>query len=778
MRNFKLHALALAICALQVPAHAQQASSEIGKITVTGEGDNLGTGLIIDEDTPKAKSTITRAQLEKQRAGSNPYQALSVLPGVNATSLDATGMFGGNLRVRGFNSDQMGFTINGAPVNDSGSFAVFPQEYTDSENLCEMFVTQGATDTEAPHVGASGGNIGLVTCGPEDKQRVRVSLSAGQLDFRRVFARVDTGNIGGFRSFISYSHGQVNKWKGAGQADREHIDAGTVYDLGGGSRLSANLLFNRAVNNNFRNLTFAQLAAGGYYADFASTPPQHLAAVTGTAQNEGPIASGLAYYGWALNPFRNYLATAKANLQLNDRTRLDIEPYFWYGYGTGGVQQTSVAESSNSPTRLHYGIRDINGDGDTLDTVMVYRGSLTETYRPGVTTKLSYTSGIHNVLAGVWYERARHRQTQPAVRVFNDGQVADIWLRSGYIQYQDGAPYQGRDWDTVSTGKSVFLQDRIDLGRLQLTPGISWRTLDRDFTNYANSGFNGGATYTLSRGFPEWLPSLAASYAFTDRLQGFASVSRNFKVPGNFDYASLANGVTFSNGVGTAASMLPFTAKAETSVNLDVGARYKGEWTKGSATAFLVKFKDRIASSYDPFAGITHDWNVGDSTIKGLELEAGTVPVRGFSGYASFTYTRSTIDSDMPASATTFYPTSGKTFPDTPKLMSALSLQWAQGPYLVNLVGKYTGSRYLTLVNDVRIGGYTTFDLNAAYKLPLSSTQFKNAIVRLNVTNLANRKYYLANSGSGSLIAINASGNPSIYTAAPRFASVTFQVDY
>lgn len=778
MKRFKLHALALAVCALQVPAHAQQASAEIGRITVTGEGDQLGTGLIIDEDSPKAKSTVTRAQLEKQRPGSNPYQALTLLPGVNATSFDATGMFGGNLRVRGFNSDQMGLTINGAPVNDSGSFAVYPQEYTDSENLCEMFVTQGATDTEAPHVGASGGNIGLVTCGPEDKQRVRVSLTGGQLDFRRAFVRFDTGRLGKLRSFISYSHGQVDKWKGSGKADREHIDAGTEYDLGGGSKLSASLLFNRAVNNNFRNLTFAQLGAGGYYADFAGTPPQHLAPVAGTAQNEGPIASGLAYYGWSVNPFRNYLATAKANLQLNERTRLDIEPYFWYGYGTGGVQQTSVAESASSPTRLHFGIRDINGDGDTLDTVMVYRGSLTETYRPGVTAKVSYTWENHNVLAGVWYERARHRQTQPAVRVFNDGQVADIWLRNGDISYQDGTPYQGRDWFTVSTGKSVFLQDRIDLGKLQLTPGISWRTLDRDFTNYANSGFNGGATYTLSRGFPEWLPSLGATYAFSDQWQGFANVSRNFKVPGNFDFASLANGVTFSNGQGTAASMLPLSVKPETSVNLDMGARYKGSLVKGSATVFYTSFKNRIASSYDPFAGLTHDWNVGDSTIKGLELEAGTVPVRGWSGYASFTYTKSTIDGNMPASAATFYPTSGKQFPDTPKLMSALSLQWAQGPYLVNLVGKYTGQRYLTLVNDVQIGGYTTLDLNAAYKLPLSGTQFKNAILRLNVANLTNRKYYLANSGSGSLIAINASGNPSVYTAAPRFASVTFQVDY
>jgi iron complex outermembrane receptor protein len=246
MRTFKLNTLALAMFTMLGAAHAQQ-TSEVGKITVTGEGDKLGTGLIIDEDTPKAKSTVTKAQLEKTRSSSNPFQALALLPGVNSTSQDATGMFGGSLRVRGFNSDQMGFTIDGAPVNDSGSFAVFPQEYSDQENLCEIFVTQGATDTEAPHVGASGGNVGLVTCDPQDVQRTRIALSGGQLDYGRAFVRFDTGKIGDFKGFLSYSKSAVDKWRGEGGTQRDHVDAKAEYALGGGSKLSAGLLYNRAL---------------------------------------------------------------------------------------------------------------------------------------------------------------------------------------------------------------------------------------------------------------------------------------------------------------------------------------------------------------------------------------------------------------------------------------------------------------------------------------------------------------------------------------------------
>ena len=144
--NLRPHAVMIALLALNLaPVAMAQTSSNVGTVTVTGEGDKLGNGLMIEEDSSKSKSTVTRAALEKARPTSNPYQLLELAPGVNTYNHDATGLFGGQLKVRGFNSDQLGFTINGAPVNDSGSFAVYPQEYTDTENLCEVFVTARPT---------------------------------------------------------------------------------------------------------------------------------------------------------------------------------------------------------------------------------------------------------------------------------------------------------------------------------------------------------------------------------------------------------------------------------------------------------------------------------------------------------------------------------------------------------------------------------------------------------------------------------------------------------
>lgn len=781
MTTFRLHAITLALASLAAATAAQaQQATHVDKITVTGEGDKLGAGLMVDEDAPKARSTVTKAVLDKQRPGSNPYQALTYLPGVNASSVDATGLFGGNLRVRGFNSDQMGFTINGAPVNDSGNFAVYPQEYTDSENLCEIFITQGATDTEAPHVGASGGNIGMSTCAPKDQRGGRVAVSLGQLNYHRFFLRGDTGKLGDFKGFLSYSNSQADKWKGAGQADRNHIDAGAEYKLGN-TTLNASLLYNRAINNNLRTLNLTELATYGYNADFATAVPQHKAPVAGSAQvDAGTSSASPAYYGYALNPFENYLITAAAHVQLNPALRVDVEPYYWYGYGTGGVQQTTLAESSGG-TRLKGGIADINGDGDTLDTVMVYRGSVTETHRPGVNVKASYSFDNHHVLGGVWFERAEHKQTAPATRVDNAGHVGDAWLRdsSQLLKYADGSLYQNRNVLTISTGQSAFVQDSIALlgDKLQLVPSISYRQIERDFSNHASSGGGAGAEYKVSKTYSQLLPSLNTSFQFSPELQGFVGLAKNFKAPGNFEYFGLAQGVTYANGVGTATGLAPLTVKPETSINLDIGARFKNDLLKGSATLYYVDFKDRIASSYDPATTTSHDWNVGSVTMKGLEVELGTVPYRGLSAYASGSYTETTMNENLAKTATASYATAGKRLPDTPKGMATLGLQYAQGPLVANLNSKYTSSRMLTLVNDVAIGGYTTVELNLAYQLP-NVAFFKSPVVRLNVSNLFDHRYLLANSGSGSSMAFDASGNPSVYLGAPRFASVTVQADF
>ena len=791
MKKLKPTQLALLISlAFSAPVIMAQQATDVGKINVEGQPGGTDSGLISQEETAKARSAVNRAYMDKLNPSANAFQVIDLLPGVNTFSYDSTGLFGGGIRVRGFAGDQMGLTINGAPVNDSGNFAVYPQEYTDSENLCEVFVTQGSTDTDAPHVGASGGNLGMVTCSPKDKFGMRTAVSKGQLNYQRAFVRVDTGKFGpsDAKAFISYSKTSADKFKGPGEANREHIDFAAEVRPNADVFLSASVLYNKAVNNNIRALTNAQIAQYGTGFDFSSVIPQHLTPVAGTAQVESSPADG--YYQFNINPFRNYLFTSKAEFKVNKDLTLSAEPYFWYGYGTGGGQLQLLTEGGTGTMATR--VRDINGDGDTLDKVLTYGSSVTETNRPGVTFKANYRIDNHNVNIGYWTERAIHRQTGPRVTFDNAGNSASQWLdnKSAYLLRGDGQPYQARDWKTISTGTSLFLQDSISLmqDKLSLQIGVRNSSIDRDFINYANAGtYSVGRAdldYEIKRTYSKVLPSFGAKYNLDAEQSVFFNVAENFRAPSNFVLSNLLTGGTVVNGVLTNATLRNPVVGMETSTNFDLGYRLQSKDTTFSGSLFVVNFKDRIAAAWDPVSQSSLDYNVGDVQMKGAEFELGQKLTNHFSMYGSVTYINSQMKQDLKVSTTLTEATAGKQLPDTPKFMAAIALSYKDGPLFGQLTAKHTGQAFSTLVNDQFMDPYVLLNLTAGYKLPETGF-FKSPEIRFNVDNLTNTSYKRISSPSGSSFTTRAlplgtlaGSNPSYYIGAPRFTSVTLRSDF
>lgn len=752
--------------AFNTSVHAAE-TSDVGQIDVQSDA-SYGTGLIVPEESSKARSEVNKSYLDKQLPTASPYQNINMLPGVNATSQDATGLFGGTLSVRGFNSDQIGFTIDGAPVNDSGNYAVYPQEYVDTENLEQIFVTQGSTDTDAPHIGATGGNIGIVSANPTDYARAKVQQTFGELNMYKSFARLDTGLLlnGTTKAFLSFSKSGVDKWRGDGKADRNHVDAKIVTKIGQASQISLGVLYNDAVNNFFKRETLSDYNTKDYFYDYATTFPGRLAAVNGTAQNESTSVNGVSradYYALQVNPFKNTLVNAKGNFQLSDAWRLDVEPYYWHGYGNGSFGST-LKESTAAGVK---GVQDLNGDGDQLDTILMYKSSITKTNRPGATVKLNWQNDMHKVAFGLWFERAEHLQTQPYSKVDANGNPIDIWGESALALDSNGNIYQGRNQKTITTATQPFVTDTISLvnDKLKLTAGVRLPHVVRDGTNYASS--TNATTYTVSRTYNETLPSLGATYQLSAKQSVFANVTKNFRAPANYTlYES-----------GNAQNMLP-----ETAVNIDTGYRFQGDMLTSSATVFLTDFKNRQASTKDA-SGQSVTYNVGDVRDYGIELEAGTRPVNGFSAYGSLTYTNSVMLSDFTtyvSGAPVVLPTTGKTFVNTPTWLAGIGLSYTKGGFFTDFKTRYTGMRYSTLMNDQQIPGYVTADLSLGYRFK-NSGFMKNPMLRVNVANLFDT-HYLNSIESTTTNAVTYSTltgtQPTYMQGAPRFASVTFSAEF
>nr|HPH68783.1 TonB-dependent receptor [Kofleriaceae bacterium] len=784
---------------------AKDDAVRLGTITIVGQGDKLGAGQILKEDAVKGRSTVTKDATEKDRATGNSYQALALLPGINTFNHDATGLFGGGLNVRGFDVTQLGFTINGVPVNDSGSYSVFPQEYVDLENICTQQISQGNPDVESPHVGATGGSINIVSCDPTEMRRLRVAQTIGQLNLSRTFVRFDTGRFANnmMKTFISASHTQADKWKGEGGAKRDHFDAAFSLDLSPDNRILGSIMYNKAVNNNIQTFSKTQLDTLGYYADYWPTfTPGHLTPVGGTIQAETGPRSPQQFYKLALNPFENAIVSVSGSFRIAENTYLKLQPYMWYGYGTGGVQQRALAEKTDIARNIVGADRDLNGDGDLLDTVIVANSSVTKTNRPGITAEINHLWGNHQLKLGFWYERAQHKQTGPAVGVDANGNPVDQWLRDGRILRPDGSEFNSRNWNTTSPAYQAYFSDNFTFlnDRGLLTFGARALNITRKFTNFANQGGTSGnfiRTYSIEKSFNDLLPQLGARFNIDREQQVFANVGKNFRAPPNFAYAPTNGNVTITNGV----AVLTGDVKAETSINTDIGYRYQGKALTFSATAFNVDFKDRQATAFDPNSLKSIYTNAGKARTRGIELEAGTVPVNGWSAYASLTLQKSKVLNDIRVGATppqvlpsplppgtivgsVLLPTTGKQFALTPQMLAGLSIQYSEGPFYVRAKAKKTGRQYSTLMNDEEVPSYMTAELDAGYKF--GDFMFvKNSMVRLNVSNVGNTKY--RNPSSGTVLNATAVSQPGgtltagsvfYYLGAPRFFSVTLSADF
>lgn len=786
--RLSLIALACQLACVSLSANAQDTSTATATPTRTEvviTGKKIGMGLMVTEDAPKARSTITAEELEKQRPTGNAYEALEMLPSVNSYNYDATGLFGGGLTLRGFNSDQIGATINGVPVNDSGNFAVYPQEYVDQENTCSQFVTQGSTDVDSPQVGASGGNFGIVTCSPEKVQRVRFMQTIGQLSAHKTFARFDTGVFGAdkrSKAFISYSNAEAQKWKGTGSAHREHIDAGYDYDWDRFNYIHATVLWNDAKNNNINNLTLAEINANGYYYDTSPVFVGHLTPVKGTAQVERTQTP--PYYGLSNNPFKNGIFSATGKMRIGENTDIKVIPYYWYGFGNGGIQQRAQSETGflNTTTNKLGAAVDLNGDGDTLDTVLVANASVTRTQRPGVTASINHTFGDHELLGGFWYEKATHQQTGSMVPVAADG-TYDIWLQNNKIRRPDGSFFQSRDNRTISTGYQAFIQDTISLLDSKALINIGLRTphIKRDFTNFASEG-NQNATYQLERTYKTVLPQFGARYKITNDDQVFISVAKNMKAPPNFVFSNVGTNVKITNGV----AVLGSDVREETSWNTDIGYRHQDNRYIATFTAFGVNFKDRQATAFDPVAQASIYTNVGDVKNKGFEIEANNMPINGWSVYGSFGYLKTEIQNDLRITAATstltgVLPTAGKQLPNSPRLKAGLSLEYSQNAFWARVKAKSTSEQQSTLLNDEKSPGYTTFGFDAGYTFA-NYGMLKRPKLTLNASNLTNKQYRNASSTATTNTnpvpgAVTSTSTLRYYLGAPRFVSVTLSVD-
>ncbi len=772
-------------------------TTEVEDVVVVATGQPSIDGVITAETAPKAKASIDQEFISTQATGQTVIQTLNLTPGLNFTNNDPYGSSGGNLRIRGFDGNRISLTFDGIPLNDTGNYAIYTNQQLDPELVARASVNMGTTDVDSPTASATGGTINYTSRKPAADMGVMLNGAIGSFAYRRVFGMVDTGEMGpwGSTAYLAASYQTYDKFKGPGDLTKWQVNGKVFTPLGdNGDFFSLAFHYNENRNNFYRttaistwefygrdydNLDTCTRVAPGAGAQNDNSLTIVNPAFLFTNDNPANTGSCTNYYGLRINPSNTGNIREQARFTLGDTLTLTVDSAFQYVLANGGGSNT-VSETSTL-ARGSSGLAgwDLNGDGDTLDTVRFYTPSNTNTRRYTMMASLIWQPNEdHTFRLAYTFDRGRHRQTGEYGYLTNSGDPEEVFGgKDGWgekVRNADGFHLRSRDRLSYAIlnqfsaeWRGQFMDDN-----LSIAVGVRAPVFKRELNQYCytqNPGFNVLCTsqtpvavvgqpdlVTFAGSGTQYVRPFEADLEYDALLPNIGGAWQF--LPGHTIYASYAEGFSaprtdnlYTIGVPTGSTVAQLSdVEPETSQAWDIGYRFRSPTMIISTALWSNNFQNRIVSAFDPDLGFSVDRNVGDVKMWGFDGQAGWTPSSDFSLYASISYTNSELQDDLQLRATptpTYLPTKGKVLVETPEWTFAMRAQWRLTDDLTfGFQGKRVGDRFTTDINDQITPAYTVFDMDLRYALPFGN---EGTFLQLNVTNLFDEEYY-GNISSGN----------------------------
>ena len=767
-------------------ASAQSTASqatEVDKVVVTASGQRAVSGLIA-ETAPKSKSSINQEYIDKQQAGQTILDTLNQTPGLSFTNSDAFGSSGGNVRLRGFDGNRISLTFDGIPLNDTGNYAIYTNQQLDGELISRASVNMGTTDVDSPTASAVGGTINYVTRVPSNTFGGLGRVSFGSNNYQRYFGMLDSGEFGpwGTKAFASASYQKYDKFKGPGELEKKQFNARIYQALGNGDFMSIAFHYNRNRNNNIGTGTLAQWRTLGREYDFAET-----------CVPSGGIAGNCSgFYGRQVNPSNTGNIRGQFLHHINDSLRITFDPSFQYTLADGGGQLGTMSETDGRVKGTSTAGKDLNGDGDTADTVAFFTPSVTNTRRYGVTSSLIWDINDRQRLRVAYTgDFGYHRQTGEYTTLNADGTTTNVFGgKDGHgakVFGSDGSFLRGRDRLSKAFLNQVAFEYRGEYfdDKLTVVAGLRMPYFKRELNQFCysqdgssnvrctseapnatlangNVTFAGSTTqfikpYEATKKYDDVLPNIGLNYKLADRQYIYGSYAEGLSAPRTdslYTVKRLANGSVVNPGV-----------QPETTQAFDIGYRYQTPDLVAQVALWTNKFQNRIVSAYDEELGIFVDRNVGDAKGYGLDANASWRLEEYLSVFGSFSYNNSELKQNIPLNGQVL-PTKGKFFVETPEYTFGGGFDWNITEALrLSMDLKYTGERWSTDVNDEKTPAYTITNVSIRYDMPFAEKTY----LQLNVKNLFDEDYFGNISTRNNAVTITGVQNGSAPTYAVGF---------
>lgn len=720
------------------PAMAQQANlpadteATDDEIVVFGQGET------------RQVQEISSKELLILAPGTSPLKAIEKLPSVNFQSADPFGTYEWSSRVsiRGFNQNQLGYTLDGIPLGDStygNNNGLHIGRAIISENIGVTRVSQGSGSIGTQATNNLGGTLEFFSADPSDGFGVDANLTYGSENTVRGFGRVNFGEADGIRGFISGVYHNAEKWKGGGDQRNWQINAKAIIPVGV-AEFDAYFAYSDRAEQDYQDLSLEMIARLGY--DHDNYFPDYAKAIRAA---QGIFAAPInnlddSYYD-ASGLRKDTLASYGLSAPLGDGVTFKIKAYYHdnTGQGTWGTPYVP------SPNGVPMSIRTTEYD--------IQRG--------GVFSSLNAQVGDHEITVGGWYE---HNDFTQARRFY----AYESLTTPGrdHTKFQRNPFFTQWLFDFNTDTLQYYVQDKISLG--DLTINLGWKGFQ--VNNEADPRVQGALAAGKIKSRDWFQPHAGVAYKLTDKAEifgGFTQVTRAF--------VSSATSGPFSTTQAGFNALIARGLKPEESDTYELGARYNDSVFNGVIGVYYVNFRNRLLG-VQTGAGIVGNpailQNVGSVRSIGFEAAGDLRLGGGLTLFASYSYTDASYRDNV-ITPTAIIPTKGKDVVDTPKHLLRGEIAYDSDSFFGRIGANYMSKRYFNYLNDRSVSSRVLVDATIGYRFDMG---MRTPIeLQLNATNLLDKKYVstIGSNGFG-----NSGDNQTLLAGAPQQFFATVKVGF
>lgn len=697
--------------------------------------------------------TVAPKAMAKATAGSSPLRSLGRLPGVNFDSSDARGTYEAatQLSIRGFLSDQMGYTLDGVPLGNmqyrnNNGLSINRALLTENNGPATLSQGSGALGTAS--TSNIGGTVDFSSIDPTPDFGVDLEQSYGSENSWRSFIRINSGELPwGGRLALSYAHDRQGKWRGWGKQEQDQINVKYVQPIGDSVKSTTFLNLIDRSEDDYNDVSLAKLKTYGW--DFDNIPTFALAEQLALiVQNGGAPpapyvnADDSVYQGGGIR--RDLLGYEKLEYVISNHLSGFTTAYLHLDKGIG------TWANPYEPTPAAFGGSPVSVSANRYDID-----------RKGVISRLKFEAGQHRIEGGIWYE---HNAFNQASYLYG--------LQAGVTPEEFQQFY--------SNPFKVNYQNEYRTNTVQVDISDTWQATDH---LRLNAGFKGLVSTNKARSIvstkpidgsiqaKNWfLPTAGILYTLDGGSEVFAGYTRNMAA----FVASTSSG-PFSSSSQAGFNYIRGDLKPEMTNTFEAGYRFHNRDLQLSLTGYYVKFTNRLLASSISATVVGNQnvlQNVGSVSSRGVEAAANWKFAPFWSVYGSWAYNDATYDDNVRPLGGAVVATKGKQVVASPKHLGNLELNYDDGMLWGQAMAHYRSKRYYSYLNDATLPGAVNVNLSAGYR-------FSSMLdVQLNVMNLFDKRY-IASTGTAGFVTSDPNGTyTTLQSAAPRQVFGTVRVHF